>query len=139
MPTPPAAMASWNCTSRLEAVPPLALPSLVADLMKRLRRVSGPMRSGVKARFSLACISIMWLSFRAASGGARLGGGTTHRGDFRGAVVVLERLYGNGGLHVPHARQRQDAVVGDLDDVLECCEQADRENVEPAQHEDDAA
>jgi hypothetical protein len=50
MATPPAAIASWNCTSRLEGVPPRALPSLVADLMKRLRSSSGPMRSGVKAR-----------------------------------------------------------------------------------------
>src|SRR3546814_19279765 len=56
MPTPPAAMRRWCSTSIFDGTPPLAMPSLVVDLMKRLRSVSGPILSGVKAlRAGCAC------------------------------------------------------------------------------------
>ena len=44
--------------------------------------------------------------------------------DLRDAIVVLERLHRDGGFDVADAWQRQNAVVGDIDYVLEIREQA---------------
>src|ERR1700722_1315857 len=140
MATPPAAMSSWNLARRREGTPPLALPSLVADLMNRLRSVSGPMRSGLNAGEAAGRGSaISRLPTGRAHGSAAAAGAAAHRCDLGGAEVVLEGLHGNGSLHVSHSRQRQDAVVGNLDDVLERVEEPDREDVEATKHDDHAA
>ncbi|MNL77431.1 hypothetical protein D3C87_2036090 [compost metagenome] len=54
MPTPPAAMSPWNLAICLLGTPLGDMPSLVADLMKRLRSVSGPMVSGLKGDGAMA-------------------------------------------------------------------------------------
>jgi hypothetical protein len=50
-------MSSWNLTSDFDAVPPRARPSFVADLMNRLRSVSGPILSGLKGETGCEAVS----------------------------------------------------------------------------------
>ncbi|MNT86016.1 hypothetical protein D3C72_2262560 [compost metagenome] len=49
MPTPPAASSRWCLTSASVGRPCGVMPSLAPALIKRLRSVSGPMRTGVNA------------------------------------------------------------------------------------------
>src|SRR5256885_437916 len=54
-------------------------------------------------------------------------------------MQMLESLHRNRGLDVTHARQGEDTVVDDRSDILERAEQPDRQDVEPPEHQDDAA
>ena len=54
MPTPPAAIERWCCTSAWVGAPPGAMPSLVADLTMRLRSFREPSVHGVSALWNSA-------------------------------------------------------------------------------------
>src|SRR5256884_2223094 len=119
---------STNTASR---PPPATEPEPTS---RRWRRASSRRRSDVAAAVGAAA------RVRGApSRRSRLAAAAVHGGDLCRAVLLLESLHRNRGLDVPHARQGEDTVVDDRRDILERAEQPDRQNVEPPEHQDDAA
>ncbi|MCY1245424.1 hypothetical protein D9M72_585750 [compost metagenome] len=83
-PVPPAAMDSWNRSICLLGTPSGDMPSLVAALMKRLRRVSGPIFSGWNAgesmlRSAVFCMCVILVVVLAGPAPRRPGAGKMQR------------------------------------------------------------
>src|SRR6478609_1193782 len=57
MPTPPAAVSRWNSTRSSETSAFGVLPSKVADLIRRLRRVIGPSFAGAKTSATVSAMT----------------------------------------------------------------------------------